>query len=98
MALLRAADLALAHGASYFVLLQQLRESRSFPTPPFVPFPYTSYGYGYWGPPNTGIVVRDHRAQLAIRLLRDQPQASDSAYSATLLRYELSRTDTLDPQ
>jgi hypothetical protein len=46
MALLRAADLALAHGASYFVVVQQLRESRSFPTPPFTPFPYTSYGYG----------------------------------------------------
>ena len=96
LALLRAADLALAHGASYFVVLQQLRESRSFPTPPFVPFPYTSYGYGYWGPPNTGIVVRDHRAELAIRLLREQPQSSVSAYSATLLREELSRRYALD--
>jgi hypothetical protein len=98
LALLRAADLALAHGASYFVVLQQLRESRSFPTSPFVPFPYTSYGYGYgyWGPPNTGIVVRDHRAELAIRLLREQPQSSVSAYSATLLREELSRRYALD--
>ena len=48
------------------------------------------------GPPNPGIVVRDHRAELAIRLLRGQPESSDSAYSATLLREELSRRYTLD--
>ena len=96
MALLRAADLALAHGASYFVVLQQLRESRSFPNPPFVPSPYASYGYVYWGPPNPGIVVRDHRAELAIRLLRERPESSVSAYSATLLREELSRRYALN--
>ena len=98
MALLRAADLTLAHGASYFVVLQQLRESRSFPNPPYTPFPYTSYGYGYWGPPTSAIVVRDHRAELAIRLLREQPESSASAYSATLLREELSRRYALDRQ
>ena len=96
MALLRAADLALAHGASYFVVLQQLRQSSSFPNPPLTPFPYTTYGYGYWGPANPGIVVQNYRAELAIRLVRGQPESNVSAYSATLLREELSRRYTLD--
>jgi len=34
--------------------------------------------------------------KLAIRLLREQPQSSVSAYSATLLREELSRRYALD--
>jgi hypothetical protein len=89
MALLRAADLSLAHGASYFVVLNQLRESRSFPAPPSVPFPYMSYGYAYWGPAAPTISVRDHRAELAIKLLRDEPPPNVSAYSAPLLRGEL---------
>ncbi len=96
MALLHAADLALAHGAPYFVVLNQLRESRSFPNPPYVPFPYASYGYAYWGPATPPIVVRDHRAELAIKLLREEPGPSASAYSATLLREELRHRYALD--
>ena len=98
MALLRAADLALAHGASYFVVLNQLRESRSFPNLPAVPFPYTSYGYAYWGPATPTIAVRDHRAELAIKLIREEPGPSASAYSATLLRNELRQRYDLGKQ
>lgn len=96
MALLRAADLALTHSAPYFVVLSQLRQSRSYPTPPYTPFPYASYGSAYWGPPTGPIIVRDHRAELAIRLLREEPGANTSAYSATLLRDELRHRYALD--
>lgn len=98
MALLRAADLALAHGASYFAVLNQLRESRSFPNPPSVPFPYASYGYAYWGAAAPTIPVRDHRAELAIKLIREEPGPSASVYSATLLRNELRQRYELDKQ
>ena len=95
MALLRAADLALARGASYFVVLNQLRESRSFPYAPAAPFPYASYGYAYSGAVPAP-VVRDHRAELAIRLLQGEPGPSVSAYSAPLLREELRHRYALD--
>jgi hypothetical protein len=98
MALLRAAELALAQGAPYFVVLNQLRESRSFPNAPYVPFPYASYGYAYSGPTTAPIIVRDHRAELAIKLLRGEPDPSTSAYSATLLRQELRLKYALDPK
>lgn len=98
MALLRAAELALTHGASYFVVLNQLRESRSFPNQPSVPFPYASYGYAHWGPPTPTILVRDHRAELAIKLMREEPGPSASAYSATLLRNELRQRYGLNRQ
>lgn len=96
MALLRAADLALARGATYFVVINQLRESRSLQNPPVVTAPYVSYGYAFWGPANSPIIVRDHRAELAIRLLRDEPGPGASAYSALLLREELTRRYGLD--
>lgn len=96
MALLRAADLALAHGAHYFVVLNQLRESRSLQNPTYVTVPYVSYGYAYWGPATSPIVVRDHRAELAIKLLREEPGPNASAYSAVLLRDELRRRYDLD--
>lgn len=98
MALLRAADLTLAQGASYFVVVNQLRESRSFPNGPQAVHPYSSYGYAYWGPAAAPIVVRDHRAELAIRLLREESQPGTSAYSAPLLRQELRRKYALDQQ
>lgn len=96
MALLRAAELALAQGAPYFVVLNQLRESRSFPNAPYAPFPYASHGYAYSGPATAPIIVRDHRAELAIKLLREEPGPSTSAYSATLLRQELRHRYALD--
>lgn len=96
MALLRAADLALDRGASYFLVVNQLRESRSFPNVPHAVYPYGSSGYAYWGPAAPPIVVRDHRAELAIRLLREEPGPNTSAYSAPLLRQELRRKYTLD--
>ena len=96
MALLRAADLTLVHGAPYFVVINQLRESRSFPSLPYVGGPYTSYGYVYAGSAASGIVVQDYRAELAIKLLREEPGPSVSAYSASLLREELRRRYELD--
>jgi hypothetical protein len=96
MALLHAAELAFAKGAPYFVVLNQLRESRSFPNLPYAPFPYASYGYAYSGPAAASIMVRDYRAELSIKLLRGEPGASASAYSATLLRQELRRKYALD--
>jgi len=91
LALLRAAELSLAHGAPYFVVINQLRESRSFPSVPQVPIPYATYGYTYWGPTGPTPTVRDHRAELAIRLLREEPPSNVSAYSALLLRAELGQ-------
>ena len=64
--------------------------------PPVVTAPYVSYGYAFWGPANSPIIVRDHRAELAIRLLRDEPGPGASAYSALLLREELTRRYGLD--
>lgn len=96
MALLRAADLALARGAPYFVVINQLRQSRSLPNPPVVTIPYASYGHAFWGPANSPMIVQDHRAELAIRLLRDEPGPGASAYSALLLREELNRRYGVD--
>lgn len=96
MALLHAAELALAQGATYFVVLNQLRESRSFPNLAYAPFPYASYGYAYSGPVASPIIVRDHRAELAIKLLRGEPGPSTPAYSAPLLRQELRHKYALD--
>jgi hypothetical protein len=96
MALLRAADLSLAHGAPYFVVLNQLRETRSLQNPPYVAAPYAAYGYAFWGPATSPIIVRDHRAELAIKLLREEPGPSTSAYSALLLRDELRQRYELD--
>jgi hypothetical protein len=96
MALLRAADLTLGQGASHFVVVNQLRESRSFSSGPHVVQPHGWYGYAYWGPTAPPMIVRDHRAELAIRLLREEPGPGTAAYSAPLLRHELRQKYALD--
>ena len=96
MALLRAADLALAHGARYFVVINHLRQSRNFPNMPHAPFPSASYAY--WGPATPTMYVQDHRAEIAIRLLREEPGPDVPAYSAPLLREELQHKYALGPK
>ncbi len=100
LALLRAAELALTNGAPYFVVLNQLREFRSLQSPLYVTAPpyvgYASYGYAYTGSPLPPIIVQDYRTELAIRLLREDPAPSASAYSAALLRDELRHKYELD--
>jgi len=96
MALLRASDLALAHGAPYFIVVNHLRQSRNFPNVPHAPLPYASHAY--WGPSTPTMLVQDHRAEMAIRLLREEPEPGVSAYSAQLLRAELRHKYALGPK
>jgi hypothetical protein len=96
MALLRAAELTLARGAHYFLVINHLRQSRNFPSVPHAPLPYASYAY--WGHGTPIQQAQDHRAEIAIRLLHEEPRPDVAAYSARLLREELQRKYALAPK
>lgn len=92
-ALLRAAEVALAQGATHFLVLSQGKDEKEFfatlPSGSGTLTPTGLGGYTY-SPPNTLLVpISKPRVELVIQLLRDPLPSGVPAYSAALIRAQI---------
>lgn len=92
-ALLRAAEVTLAQGATHFLVLSHGKDAKElFATVPSGSGTLTPTGLGgyTYSPATTFLVpISKHRVEFVIQLLRDPPPPGVPAYSAALIRTQI---------
>ena len=99
LVLLRAAELALERGAASFAVLDQSAGAHNVLVgggqTTGTLSPNYAGGYYFSGQTSPPVMLTRHRAELVIRLVRDDPPPGATPYSAALIRDQLRRKYSL---